>query len=100
MSENSPEHAAGGTLPASPEEVTLTLHRAEALVAFNLVARLVEDQEDEALREIFEHPAEPAALWALLSAFEQVLNEPFSEDYPAELDKARDEVIAHFTEDE
>lgn len=81
------------------DEVRVTLHRAEALVAFDLIARLVEDQEGEALREIFEHPAELASLWALIAAFEQELSEPFAEDYRALIDKAREDVLARMATD-
>ena len=97
MSETSPDHTSGGP-PAAHDDVTLTLRRAEALVAFDLIARLVEEPEGEALRESFEHPAEIASLWALVAAFEQVLDEPLADDYRALLEQARENVVAHMTE--
>lgn len=90
-----PSTSSGAQPPAPSDQLTFALPHAEALVAFDLIARLVEDQENEALRESFEHPAEIAALWALVAAFEQVLSEPFAEDYRALVDKAREQVAAH-----
>lgn len=78
-------------------DVVLTLDRSVALVAFDLLARLIEDPENEALRESFEHPAELASLWAVISAFEQVLSEPFADDYRDILQKAREKVTARLT---
>lgn len=78
----------------APDEVTLTLPRAAALVAFDVIARLVEEQDAEAQSDLFDHPAEPAALWMLVAAFEQVLSEPFAEDYRAVLEEARRALVA------
>lgn len=92
------------TANASPAQepgdtVTLTLRRPEALVAFELIARLLEGPESEALRETFEHPADLPALWALLTAFEEELSEPSAEHFRAALESARVEVVAHITEE-
>lgn len=97
MSEHSNDSTGAASAPS--DEVTVSLHRAEALVAFDFIARLVEEQEGEALRETFEHPAELASLWALIAALEQVLSEPFAEDYRAAIDTARAEVLARMASD-
>ncbi|MEP9350264.1 hypothetical protein [Xanthobacter sp. KR7-225] len=80
------------------DEVTLALPRAAALVAFDFIARLVDEQDPEAQSALFDDPAEPAALWTLVAAFEQVLNEPFAEDYRAVLDEARRKVLQTLTD--
>lgn len=88
------------TEPEAPaaDMVTLALPRDAALVAFDFIARLVDEPDAEAQGALFDHPAEPAALWTLVAAFEQVLSEPFAEDYRAVLEAARARLVKDITE--
>ncbi len=75
-------------------EVVLTLNHSVALVVFDLLARMVDQQDTEGVRELLQHPGEVAALWSLMAAFEQVLNEPLEADYRQLITAARDDVVA------
>ncbi|WP_341989306.1 hypothetical protein [Azorhizobium sp. AG788] len=75
-------------------EVVLTLNHSVALVVFDLLARMVDHQDAEGVRELLDHPGEVAALWSLMAAFEQVLNEPLEADYRQLIMSARDDVVA------
>lgn len=81
-------------LAAPGGEVVLTLNHSVALVVFDLLARMVDHQDAEGVRELLEHPGEVAALWSLMAAFEQVLNEPLEADYRELIVTARDDVVA------
>lgn len=80
------------------DDVTLTMPRDAALVAFDFIARLVDEQDPETQGATFDHAAEPAALWTLVAAFEQVLSEPFADDYQAVLAAARTRLVRDITE--
>ncbi|MBB6309259.1 hypothetical protein [Xanthobacter tagetidis] len=87
------------TEPETPADdmVTLTLPRDAAIVAFDVIARLADPPDAELQSARFGHPAEPAALWTLVAAFEQVLSAPFAEDYRGELEAARARLFQEIT---
>lgn len=66
--------------------VAIELSRAEALVLFELLHRL----EDEEV--VMEDDAEQVALWRLSAALERTLVEPFQPDYRELLERARSEL--------
>ena len=76
------------------DEVVLTLNHSVALVVFDLLARMVDQHDAEGIRELLDHPGEVAALWSLMAAFEQVLDEPLEADYRQLIVAARDDVVA------
>ena len=68
-------------------EVSLALTKSEALVLFELLARI-----DNAASLKFEHPAEQTVLWRLEAELEKTLVEPFSPEYDKLLADARKQV--------
>lgn len=66
--------------------VVIELGRAEALVLFELLHRL----EDEDV--VLEDDAEQVALWRLSAALERTLVEPFRPDYHELLERARSQL--------
>jgi hypothetical protein len=66
------------------QDVLLRLDSDEALVLFEWVARIAEDEAHG-----FQHPAERVALWGLQGALERALVEPLKPDYRELLDAAR-----------
>jgi hypothetical protein len=68
-------------------EVSLALTKSEALVLFELLARI-----DNAASLTFEHPAERTVLWRLEAELEKTLVEPFSPEYDKLLADARKQV--------
>lgn len=82
------------TLGASPDQVVLKINHAAALVVFDLLARLMDRHDAEGVRDLLEHPGEIAALWSLMSAFEQSLDEPKDADYRDLIRAAREKVLA------
>jgi hypothetical protein len=68
-------------------EVSLALTKSEALVLFELLARI-----DKAASLEFEHPAEQTVLWTLEAQLEKALVEPFSPEYDKLLADARKQV--------
>lgn len=67
---------------------TFTLERAEALVIFELLAQL-DDQNCAPLRT----PAEKLAMSRLQAALESVLVEPFMPEYDSLVEEARSELM-------
>ncbi len=65
-------------------DVSLKLTKSEALVLFELLARI---DKAEALE--FEHPAEQTVLWGVEAQLEKMLVEPFSPEYKKLLADAR-----------
>lgn len=76
------------------DDVNVTLDRSVALVLFDFLARAADEEEGELLADALQHKAELPALWAALSALENVLPEPFAADYSAQIKAARAKVIA------
>ena len=74
--------------------VTIALERSVALVLFDFLSRTTDEEEGEPLNEALQHKAELPALWATLSALEDVLTEPLAADYGARVKAARADVIA------
>lgn len=68
--------------------VTIELGRIEALVLFEFLHRLDEDEADQ--RSI--DPPERLALWRLEAALERTLDEPLRPDYHQLLERARGEL--------
>jgi hypothetical protein len=76
------------------DNVTLTLDRSAALVLFDFLSRTADEEEGEPLNEALQHKSELPALWATLSALEDVLTEPLAADYGARVKAARADVVA------
>ena len=74
--------------------VTITLDRSVALVLFDFLSRTTDEEEGEPLNEALQHKSELPALWATLSALEDVLTEPLAADYGARVKTARADVVA------
>jgi len=74
----------GARVKNSNDDVTLTLTPAEALVLFELLARL-----DTSGLFAFEDDAEQKVLWRISGQLETVLIEPLAPDYRELLDRAR-----------
>lgn len=68
---------------------TLSLNRDEALVLHEWLARVVDDENGEGLRETVEDDAEVWALNAVLVLLEQVVTEPYEETFEKQLKAAR-----------
>jgi hypothetical protein len=78
---------------ADASNVALPLDRAVALTLFEFLSRVMDECDGEPIDAAIEHNAEMPALWALLAALEEVLDEPFAADYRARLKAARDAVM-------
>jgi hypothetical protein len=74
--------------------VTIALDRSVALVLFDFLSRTTDEEDGEPLNEALQHKAELPALWATLSALEDVLTEPLAADYGARVKAARADVVA------
>jgi hypothetical protein len=74
--------------------VTIMLDRSVALVLFDFLSRTTDEEDGEPLNEALQHKAELPALWATLSALEDVLTEPLAADYGARVKAARADVAA------
>jgi hypothetical protein len=74
------------------EEVTFTLTKEEALVLFEMLQRLVEDNE-KALLPLLHSSAEFAVLCRMNSHLEKTLAEPLRDNYEALLLKARKAIL-------
>lgn len=75
------------------ETVNLPLGRDVALTLFEFLSRVMDECDGEPIDGAIDHNAEVPALWALLAALEETLDEPFAADYRAKLKAARDAVI-------
>lgn len=82
----------------TPEDgmATVLLDRAVALVLFEFLARTIDEEDGEPLKAALADPAELAGLWSVLTELEDVLTEPFDDDYRALLAEARAKVAAKF----
>ncbi|HVY00238.1 MAG TPA: hypothetical protein VHA55_10675 [Pseudorhodoplanes sp.] len=76
------------------DTVTLTLDHSVALVLFDFLSRTAEEDEGELLADAIESEAELVAMWSLLAELEEVLTEPFDDNYRRMVDQARARVIA------
>jgi hypothetical protein len=79
---------------SAPTGVTIALDRSVALVLFDFLSRTTDEEDGEPLNEALQHKAELPALWATLSALEDVLAEPAAADYGARVKAARADVVA------
>lgn len=92
--------ADGRAAPTAPGgDVSLRLDHASALVVFDLLARLMDRHDADGVRDLLDHPGEVAALWSLMGAFEQALDEPKDADYRKLIASARDDVVARLKPD-
>lgn len=73
--------------------VALSLDRSVALTLFEFLSRVMDECDGEPIDAAIEHKAEIPALWALLTALEQALPEPFAADYRIKLKAAREAVL-------
>lgn len=76
--------------------VTLTLDRSVALVMFDFLSRTVDEDEGELVADALESEAELPAMLSLFAELEEVLTEPFDDDYRSKVDQARARVIAKY----
>lgn len=83
-------------LPKPDDLVKVTLDRSAALVLFEFLSRNAEENDGELLVEALESEAELLAMFSLLTELEEVLTEPFDDDYRALLQTARNDVIKKF----
>ena len=72
----------------SEETLDITLSKAEALVLFDLIARINETNSET----VFEHDAERKIFWKIEASLERTLTEPLSSNYQELIIKARQEV--------
>ena len=79
---------------SASDGVTIGLDRSVALVLFDFLSRTTDEEAGEPLNEALQHKAELPALWATLSAIEDVLTEPLAADYGARIKAARSDVVA------
>ena len=79
---------------SASEAVTMALDRSVALVLFDFLSRTTDEEEGEPLNQALQYKAELPALWATLSALEDVLTEPLAADYGARIKAARADVVA------
>ena len=79
---------------SAPTGVTIMLDRSVALVLFDFLSRTTDEEDGEPLNEALQHKAELPALWATLSALEDVLTEPLAADYGARVKAAQADVVA------
>ncbi|MEN3378213.1 MAG: hypothetical protein V7604_3568 [Hyphomicrobiales bacterium] len=79
---------------STSDGVTIMLDRSVALVLFDFLSRTTDEEDGEPLNEALQHKAELPALWATLSALEDVLTEPLAVDYGARVKAARADVVA------
>lgn len=73
------------------EPVTITLTRAEALIAFELFAGVGEQNEIK-IRD----RADRGSIWSIVAVLEKALSEPFQEDYAARVERARLHVTTQY----
>jgi hypothetical protein len=82
--------------PKADELVKVTLDRAVALVLFEFLSRNAEEDDAELLGAALESEAELPAMFSLLTELEEVLTEPFADEYRSLLEAARNDVIRRF----
>jgi hypothetical protein len=83
-------------LAKADDIVTLTLDRSVALVMFDFLSRTVDEDEGELIADALESEAELPAMLSLFAELEEVLTEPFDDDYRSKVDQARARVIAKY----
>lgn len=83
-------------MSSGDEPIALELDRALALVLFEFLARVADEQDGEPLAAALAHDAELPALWALLAHLEDHLDETFADDYRDKINQAREAVLLHF----
>ena len=79
---------------AALDHVAITLDRSIALVLFDFLSRTADEEEGAPLNDALQHKAELPALWATLTALEEVLTEPMAADYNKHVKAARADVIS------
>jgi hypothetical protein len=73
----------------TPEEISLTLSKPEALVLFEWLAKV-----EPMGTTVFQHPSEERVLWKLQGQLESTLQEPFAPNYDDLVSQARADVEA------
>lgn len=81
---------------AGRDDPKLVLDRDVALVLFDFLARVADEEEGEPLAEALAHPSELHALHSLFADLEEVLTEPSDEDYARLVEEARARVMKKF----
>lgn len=71
------------------DEITLTITRDEAIVLHEWLARVVDDENADGIKETLEDDAEVWALDAVLILLEKALDEPLNENFDKILKGAR-----------
>lgn len=78
------------------DTATIVLDRDVALVLFDFLARVADEEEGEPLAEALSNEAELPALWSLLAELEEALTEPSDENYMRLVAEARTRVMKKF----
>jgi len=73
--------------------VPLALTHDEAVVLFEFLARTLDDENGNRLRDAIRHDGELWALTRLQGYLERALSEPFLEDYKARVEAARQRLV-------
>ncbi|TSD87067.1 hypothetical protein FFK22_019455 [Mycobacterium sp. KBS0706] len=79
--------------PDSDGSIPLSLTRDEAVVLFEFLARTLDDENGERLREAAQHDGELWGLTRLLGYLDRTLSEPFLPDYQARVEAARQRLV-------
>ena len=78
------------------DTASLVLDRDVALVLFDFLARVVDEEEGEPLADALADPAELHALLSLFADLEEALTEPSQDDYAQRVEAARARVLQKF----
>lgn len=73
----------------TPDKISLTLSKQEALVLFEWLAKV-----EPMGTTVFQHPSEERVLWKLQGQLESTLQEPFAPNYDDLISQARADVEA------
>jgi hypothetical protein len=73
----------------TPDKISLTLSKQEALVLFEWLAKV-----EPMGTTVFQHPSEERVLWKLQGQLESTLQEPFAPNYDDLVSQARADVEA------
>jgi hypothetical protein len=77
-----------------PERPSLTLSDDESLVLFNLLGRLIDDEQAAGLINLVQHDAEIWALNGLFCQLERTVSASFTSQYRSSVEAARSNLLA------
>ncbi|WP_225767275.1 hypothetical protein [Inquilinus sp. Marseille-Q2685] len=82
-----------GETQEGEESIPLALTRDEAVVLLEFLARTLDDENGNRLRDAVRHDGELWALTRLQGYLERTLSEPFLADYKARIEAARQRLV-------